>query len=200
MSDLMFVKPLVARILEEGAKREWSVQGFGMMRTYFGPPDNPKEFRLNIWDDRLAVPNVSTIHDHPWHFDSLVISKLFTNRRFNMVPANATGYALSHTYTTIRTGEGGGPVKDEPQHCLLQPFADEVYGPGNTYHQDADEIHETIYHRGCVTLNKRRRVGDGEHARVFWPYGTPWVDAEPRLAHPLEMKRILDTALEGFND
>lgn len=197
--NLTFLKPLVARILRDPCAN-WSVQGFGMMRTYFGPPDNLKEFRLNIWDSRLAVPNVSTIHDHPWHFDSIVIAGQFNNQRYDLVADNSVPSfgEREFAYTTIKTGEGGGPEKSPTRYAILTPFMRENYFPGDRYHQDANEIHETLYKDGCVTLNKRTRVGDGEHARVFWPSGTDWVDAEPRAATPAEIAAITENALKVF--
>lgn len=197
MATLDFLRPLVARILRD-PKTVWSVQGFGMARTYLGGPSNPKEFRLNVWHSALAVPNVSTIHDHPWHFDSVVISGKFRNQRYSMIPSEATQYAPTHDFTTIKTGEGGGMTTDPLQSCLLRPLRPELYGPGNEYTQTAEEIHETIYEDGCVTFNQRRRVGDGEHARVFWPHGTDWVDAEPREATPSDIKLITEAALSKF--
>lgn len=70
----------VKSILQESPwNRDWTVQGFGMLRCYL---DSDKRFRLNIWDDRLAVPHVSVIHDHPWSFDSWIINGIFHNQRF----------------------------------------------------------------------------------------------------------------------
>src|SRR5258708_2352757 len=59
--------------------REWSVQGFGMLRTYL---DEQHTYRLNIWTDELASPGVSLIHDHPWHFHSWILAGKLTNEIF----------------------------------------------------------------------------------------------------------------------
>lgn len=179
-TDLTFLKPLVSKVLtapfEHGA---WTVQGFGFLRTYFGPAGEPKRFRLNLWDHRFSVPGVSTIHDHPWHFNSIIVGGAFCNQRYEM----STDYqSATHMFTTIKTGEGGGPIKTPPKLVILTPLAPELYTPGDTYHQEAWEIHETIFADGTVTLNERMPVADGEHARVFWPCGSEWVDAEPRPA------------------
>lgn len=195
--NLTFLKPLVAQILRD-QNTSWSVQGFGMMRAYFGPPDNPKEFRLNLWDSRLAVPNVSTIHDHPWHFESVVVAGHFTNQRYDLRAAGVEIDAPTHQFTTIKTGEGGGMEKSPILLAQLHPYFTEVYQAGDRYSQNAEEIHETIYTDGCVTLNKRTRVGDGEHARVFWPHWQDWVDAEPRPATPVEIAAVTENALRGF--
>jgi hypothetical protein len=197
MATLEFLRPLVARILRD-PKTEWSVQGFGMMRTYLGPPNNPKELRLNVWHSALAVPNVSTIHDHPWHFDSVILAGKFYNQRFAVIPSETTTAEPTHDFMVIKTGEGGGAIDQPIQSCILRPTRPEIMGPGNEYNQQAEEVHETRYEDGAVTLNIRRKVGDGEHARVFWPHNTDWVDAEPRAATPEEIKLVTEAALARF--
>jgi hypothetical protein len=194
-SNLRYLKPLVEQILRNPFNHSWSVQGFGMLRTYFGPQAEPKRFRLNLWDKRFAVPGVSTIHDHPWHFGSIVIAGMFVNVRYELTEEE---YYSTHFYTTIKTGEGGGMTKTPTKHCVLVPSAPELYKPGDEYRQNADEIHQTIYSDGTVTLNERARVGDGEHARVFWTAGTDWVDAEPREADAKEVGLAVDTALREW--
>jgi hypothetical protein len=177
-----------------------------MMRCYLGPPDDPKRFRLNVWDSRYRRKGVSTAHDHPWHFKSVIVAGQFGNQRYQMLkgPYEPRGesnpvFDPTHHFMTIKTGEGGGgeglPIED----CVLVPLVLERYGPGNVYFQRADEVHDTKYHDGSVTLNERTRVGDGEHARVFWPYGTEWVDAEPRRATAFEVEQTMALALKGFS-
>jgi hypothetical protein len=180
-TDLTFLKPLVASVLRD-SHREWTVQGFGFLRTYFGPADAPKRFRLNLWDHRFTVPNVSTIHDHPWDFTSIVIAGEFANQRYTMkaLPVQVEPIKYTHAFTTLKTGVGGGLEKSAFNACVLEPKPEELYRPGDVYHQRADEIHETLFADGTVTLNER--IGDTEHARVFWPWGTHWVDAMPRPA------------------
>lgn len=192
MTDLMFLKPLVARVLQDN-RHQWTVQGFGFLRTYFGPADNPKRFRLNLWDHRFSVKNVSTIHDHPWDLTSLIIAGHMQNQRYVLADYGATP---SHSYTTIRTGEGGGLIKDPTRLAYLEPKLREIYDPGESYSQKADEIHETIFDDGTVTLNER--IGDTEHARVFWPYGTEWVDAIPREASRDEVSDAVLGSLRRF--
>lgn len=202
---LTFIKPLVERVLRD-PNAQWTVQGFGFLRAYFGPASNPKEFRLNLWDSRLSIANVSTIHDHPWHFDSLIVAGQFANQRYDMIADSGSEYALlpdndrtkSCAYSTIMTGVDSNLEMTPTRHALLKPWQVETYQPGDTYHQDASEIHETLFTDGCVTLNKRTKVGDGEHARVFWPAGTDWVDAKPRTATPAEVAAITENALKGF--
>lgn len=174
-TDLTFLKPLVAQILQ-AKTREWTVQGFGFLRTYFGPSANPKKYRLNLWDSQFTAPNVSTIHDHPWDFKSIIIAGKFENQRYTMIDGNKA----THWYTTLKTGEGGGLINDVFKTAILKAKPSEHYYPGHEYEQKANEIHETKFINGSVTINER--VGDTEQARVFWPYDTKWVDAIPRKA------------------
>lgn len=190
------MRALVRSILERPHAYEWTVQGFGMMRAY---PDRDKRWRLNIWDSRLAVPNVSTIHDHPWHFQSWVLSGAFTNIRYQCLEREIDSRLdLPYMRWRIQTGEGGGP-REAASACFLRKSAVESLKRGMTYSQRADEVHESRYVDGCVTINDRRRLPDGEHAYVFWPAGGHWVDAEPRAATFTEIRRTLGLALEGWD-
>lgn len=184
-----FLKASVKAVVEKSSPADWTVQGFGMMRTYF---DKEREWRLNVWHSSLQVKGVSTVHDHPWNFRSCVIAGKFMNTRFAEADATALakGRVLLMDYMRIKTGEGGGP-DGERKTLALERFVPEIYRPGDTYEQLWDEVHESQYVDGAVTLNRRQRVGTGEHARVFWPHGEEWVDAEPRKATEEEFTSIL---------
>lgn len=175
----------VSAILDHPQSFSWTTQGFGMIRTYL---DSGKRWRLNIWDDRLAIPNVSLIHDHPWSFRSFIIAGRLTNQRYRIVAGDPT-----HQFHSILTGEGGGPV-ETPSFCRLEKTVTEVFGPGETYAQSLDQIHETSYLRGTITLNDRTPPTKTHTARVFWPVGQPWVDAMPRTATNDEVINAIDAA------
>lgn len=196
-----FVKPLVEDILRHYHDHDWTVQGFGMIRTYLGPKGNTKAIRLNIWDSRMAVPGVSTIHDHPWDFDSLIVAGVFVNLRYVPFkpnsPSRYPAYA-THSYMEIATGVAGdnseSARKARDQYTIaLAPATPETYITGEVYRQNAAEIHESLPKDGTVTINSR--VGDTEKARVFWPIGTNWVDAKPRAATSEEVRLIARDAL-----
>lgn len=198
-TDVRFLRPLIENILRHPTRAEWTVQGFGFLRTYFGGGDNPKKFRLNLWDHHFTVPDVSTIHDHPWDFTSIIVAGEFHNQRYDMVTHDTDRVrpmAWTHVFSTIRCGEGGGMEHDAAEHCVLNPKVPEHYNVGDIYHQKADEIHQTLFEDGSVTLNER--IGDTERARVFWPYGTEWVTAEPRKATTFEVQAACDHALRRW--
>lgn len=184
------MRAMVRAILSQPHTHKWTVQGFGMLRTYLPDVKDPKRFRLNVWSRALAVPNVSIIHDHPWHFDSWIINGEFRNQRFVEDYYNGTPYH----WQVIQTGEGGGPTANR-YTMGLRGLELERYTTGDKYHQDSHEIHLSDYDEGTVTLNDRIRVGTGEHARVFWPCGTNWVDAEPRPATTTEIEHATTAAL-----
>ena len=60
---------LVRSILERWRAYEWTVQGFGFARTKIADVG-----RIHVWDSRLAVDLVSTMHTHPWPLRSTIIS------------------------------------------------------------------------------------------------------------------------------
>lgn len=190
-TPLSVVAAMVYDILRRPFDRQWSVQGFGMLRTYFG---NNDRFRLNVWTSVLATPEVSIIHDHPWDFQSWVIAGLFRNVRYH--PAVGPSNFLMQK---IKTGPGGGPLTS-PQECCMHSGGEETYYPGDTYHQRAEEVHASFYDNGSVTLNDRRRRGIRDDAYVFWPVGTQWVDAKPRPATDEEVWDTTRIALKKVED
>lgn len=183
-------------LLDPHSRREWSVQGFGMLRTYIG---QGRRFRLNVWHSELAVPNVSLIHDHPWDFESLILAGQLGNRRYvERGACECPRHALSsptHQWKRIQPGENyDGTHVEEGVATLLPAYASETYFPRHVYKQQAKEIHATSYLDGTVTLNDRTPVGE-DLARVFWPYGEEWVDAKPRPATREEIDFATNRAL-----
>jgi hypothetical protein len=200
MSDLftpaigLLVKERLLQEYRSQTQNSWTVQGFGMLRCYL---DSEKVYRLNIWSSTLAISGVSVVHDHPWHLSSLILSGKICNVRYVEVPLSHRD-AVDFHGQRIKTGEGGGP-EGERFDARLRYLQPETYGPGDTYAQRAEEIHCSDPDDGAVTLNCRERVGDGEHARVFWPYGEEWVDAEPRPASYSEVRSTIASALERWS-
>lgn len=186
-------KSLIARsawALDNWDRLAWTTMGFGMIRTYL---DDQKTYRLNIWDDRLMVPRVSVIHDHPWDFTSLVLCGRIANTRYELNKIKAPNHSFQH----IVTGEGGGPA-GLAEDCHLEACPVELLDAGKQYSQDREEIHRTEALRGTVTLNRRSPPTVNHTARVFWPLGEQWVDAMPRHATPDEvMEAVIAAKVEA---
>lgn len=192
LMSLVAARALTRAILERPLSYEWSLQGFGMLRLCLADGD----LRLHIWDDRFAVPNVSPIHDHPWDFESLIVSGSLKNTR--VVDSTAQGYGSPYLHTQIKCGPGGCALGEVRQGLLCTPMPNGVrtFRPGDTYSQDADELHSTQALPGTVTIIRRTfSKADRDIANVWWKEG-PWVSAEPRPATQVEVLKITRTALD----
>lgn len=176
-------RDLVEFILSNSHSFKWSIQGFGMLRLYL-----PGDARLNVWDSRYRVNNVSLMHNHPWNFDSVVVSGCLRNIRYRL----KSGSTMYHT-GRIQPGPGGGLLEQLPDTPLIALSA-EKYEAGSVYRQEADEIHVSDPEDGTITINYRERV-QPDQALVFWPTGEEWVSAEPRPAVSDEVESITSLAL-----
>lgn len=169
-------------------RHEWSVQGFGMLRTYLSP-----DLRLHIWDLDYRVSSVSDIHDHPWHFESIVLSGTIENRRYHIKQG------AESTHHRGRIVCGPNPVEHgakDVEPVGLEQWCEGIFKPGDTYRMRADELHASIPSPGTVTLIQRTKADkDPERAFVYWPLGTEWVSAEPRPATRAEVRKITQQAL-----
>lgn len=177
---------LINDILDNPFALTWTIQGFGMLRAYL---DSAEVHRLHIWDTETAVPEVSVIHDHPWDFNSRIHRGTVINQRYLL---DAGGAFVQPIQTAkIKTGEGGGIVSGV-RTALLAELPFETYLPGDTYHMDAPELHESIPSRGAVTVISRKfhTTRDDQFATVCWRSGD-WVSAEPRLATRAEVEHFV---------
>lgn len=182
---------LVRRLLESSRALAWQTQGLGMLRTYLS-----KEVRLHIWHRALVAPGASTIHNHPWDFESELVVGSLRNWRFSVNPS--PGLVPTHELARIRCGVGGGLVEGHPPTPVhLQRSVDR---PLERYSQNAEELHETDADDGTVTLVTRKFRPDEEHATVAYPVGTSWVKAEPRVATPSEAAIAVGAALLRFEE
>lgn len=200
-----FVRPLVRNVLENWESHRWSIQGFGMLRTYIS-----KELRLHVWDSDFAVPDVSTVHDHAaWNFESRVVVGRIVNTRYRVRPfppydeVETVEAPDVYIQEKIVCGPGGGLTKDmdmtvSGKRVLLSPLEPETYVAGDVYRQQALEVHSTWSERGTVTLVHREFQPDTEHASVFYCADSKWVSAEPREATRYEIRTIVANALDRF--
>lgn len=177
----------VRAILADPYGHEWSVQGFGMLRTWLDPEGVE---RLHIWDaENAANDGVSTLHNHPWDFESRIVSGRLVNQRYEVGEISGRPYHAA----PILTGAGGG-LLGAPRDVAVTDLPAESYGPGDTYAQEAEEYHESFPGRGAVTVI-RRTFRFSRQAVTCWPRGTQWVSAEPRPATRAEIDRFIALAL-----
>lgn len=199
-----FVKPFVLDLLKNWRGRDWTLQGFGMLRTYV-----TKTLRLHVWNSSFAVPKVTTIHDHPWNFASLVVAGQIRNTRYRVYPCTHTESQIEalrirqpFVKSRIVCGPGGG--NDEAsllargERVWLASSETTLHESGSLYRMRADEVHHTTYEDGTVTLVEREFLQDTEHAHVFFKPDAGWVSAEPRPATPDEVEAIVSRALLRF--
>jgi hypothetical protein len=188
---------LVMSILERSESFDWTVQGFGMLRTKIKDAG-----RIHVWDSRLRNALVSDVHAHPWPLTSTIISGELINVRYREVDTNSpqdVALALRHKAmwfrrSLIKTGEGGG-LTGESTRVLLRPEPPEIYTAGETYAQQPEEVHRTIPRDGTVTLMERPMGEPLQETVVYWPDGAEWVTAEPCPAMDRQRKMALGLAL-----
>jgi len=205
-------RAVIASLIHHSAASDWTLQGLGMFRLDVVDLSR----RLHVWvPSMFAKKNVTTIHTHPWHFNSTIIAGALRNRLFTeLTKPEEVRNGVPYSKLEIECGLGGGasgPRVDASLFCHNE-FS---YRAGETYDLWSHEIHETIPEDGTITLIERRfpdKAGvwgalrtiplpDGprpHHAHVFFPTGTEWVSAEPRSAtedEVVEMKKIARRSL-----
>jgi hypothetical protein len=173
----------IAMVKKARAKLHWEVQGFGMLRCYL----DTKEVRLHIWDYSLRTPGVSTIHTHPWDFTSVVLKGKQTNILYSRDVAGKP-----YNYSQIKCGMDAHATSQEKATCLLERSTIN-YTVGEYYQEQAHEIHESNPEPGTITLVERHPMADPDHALVYWPHGTSWVDAKPRAATMAEVEFVFSS-------
>lgn len=188
-------RELVKAVLEAAHVYKWQLQGLGMLRLYLS-----KAVRLHVWHSGFATPEASTIHTHPWDFESSVIAGELENIRYKEWSARdriSDGTTKEFYSALLHCGPGGG-LKEDPQSVFLEKLHSEFYHGGQTYTEKAEEIHESKPKDGTVTIVTRRFKPDEDHARVFWPVGTAWGSAIPRDAMPSEVRAITQFSLQRW--
>lgn len=184
---------LVRAVLEKWGAYEWTIQGFGFIRTKLADVG-----RIHVWDSRLRVDLVSDIHSHPWPLRSTIISGELINVRFKETDYDDIG--LPYQRMKIKTGEGGGPIDGTTKLVrLILDQAIEFYIGGDSYQQAPIEVHRSMPQDGTVTLLERPMGPPLEEAIVYWPRGTAWVSAEPRPAESWEVQKVVDYALARWD-
>jgi len=173
---------MVRHALANPQEHDWTIQGFGMLRTWLDPEGYS---RLHIWDTEKAYDQVpSTVHTHPWDFTSRIYFGRIINTRYVPQPDGS-----EYKWAKILTGRGGGLIS-EHETTRLTANPPEEYYPGSNYMQFAEEIHESTPDKGTVTVINRNFRYERE-AAVYWPANAEWITAEPRVATMDEVMHFL---------
>lgn len=183
---------LVKAILQNPLGRDWSVQGFGMLRTYLSTG-----LRLTVWDNELIYqPPPSIIHDHPWDFRSEVVVGRVVNTKFTVLDYsfNRELHRMNEMIIVPGPGLKRGPTR---QVWLLEKSAEDVLA-GQNYFQEASEIHYTAFDPGTVTLCARDRRGLPDLAHTYWPVGEDWHTAEPHAADSKTIVEVCSRSLDRY--
>lgn len=168
-----------------------------------------QEMRLHIWHSSLMTPDVTLVHDHPWHFHSLVITGRVKNERYfpsssrpgdKWEPGNEyLGGPELYVRQQLFCGPGGC-INGEPEDIILHKGlkASETCFPGDCYSQSKDQIHYTTAEDCTVTLVERKFQGDRDNANIYRKGGLPFVSAEPRPATPEEVDLVVGQTLQKW--
>lgn len=196
--ELQVIRCMVKDVLEHPLDHEWTLQGFGMLRTYFGGDD----VRMQVWHHDFEVLGNNSVHDHPWDFTSWILVGVIVNTRFVTVhPQDRGQYTglVKGSEVLIKPGTEG-ELLSEPKTVTLLASEPEHLEEGCSYSQQASELHRTDYLNGTVTINLRRRTRTQDVARSIHLEGEPeWKLFLPRPAHSHEVERFCTTALERWH-
>lgn len=191
--DIDIVHQQVKHLMENPLGVKWQVQGLGMLRTYIN-----KGLRLHIWDSSLRTPGVSPLHTHPWSLYSRIIRGEMWNHRYQEVDQYSSSHPMEFNKVTITCGSEAC-THGEPETVFLEGQHPELYCRGDSYHQKASEIHESLPTDGTVTLIQRFfDQKDEETAQVYWRGRGSWVDAKPRPATEDEVIQVLSRSLNTW--
>lgn len=194
------LEAMVRSILQHPEGHPWTIMGFGMVRCDI----DGRDFRLNIWDRRFQTNKVSTIHDHPWNLESLVLSGCVENVIYETI-SRAHSSEQKHWGVIIEPGPVGGQMSD-PRPWKLEEVGRTRYTKGEGYAQGRREVHESLYVTGTVTLIRRTdrdtESERGDTAHVYWPeeFGEEWVDATPQKATMKKVRKACEVALARWDE
>jgi len=188
------LRNLVQSILKAPTRHEWSLQGFGMLRTYLGD-----DVRLHVWDSEYRATNVTEAHTHPWDFESVVVAGKMVDEVYMFHERGSVGGEM--WYEGLITC-GPSPKDPSVRDVRRVPLMDRVsrtFLPGDSYWLSADTAHRSIPKDGTVTLIHRAQYkSDRDTARVYWPLDNVRVSAMPRVATATEVKAITGRALDRW--
>jgi hypothetical protein len=164
--------PELWRILEsDPLSLRWRRHGIGFIKAYL---DEEKTLRVNVYNKRFLTPNITIHHTHPWHLVSRILSGELENTRYER-----TAYGMDRYLEGVIHCANYNGIEGTPRLVKLGVVSVEKLPAGAAYVQSAKEIHKTEAKDGTVTLMERVPYYGGRGtARVYWPEGTEYVNAD----------------------
>jgi hypothetical protein len=169
---------------------DWHTHDLGMIFA-----DLEGRGSIHVWDAALKSAD-PPLHTHPWHIDSTVVVGEITNTRYAVDCCAGRDYhtAESHWANRPHSLAGRFPIGDTTGAKLVSA-PPETYKAGESYHQDAAEIHASAAVDGTVTLV--RKVFAGRQASRLYFQGD-YKPMEMRIATPAESAHAVGLALALF--
>lgn len=195
------IESYVEYLLRNASNFEWTVHGLGFLRLYVS-----NEQRVHVWNKSLMTPNVTQVHDHPWHFNSLIVRGYLRNHlfretdkkeAFNLVPPFQSTRYIEHVKQQIHCGEFGCEVTNGDL-TMLADVSNSFYRRGDEYYQSKFEIHRTEAQDGTVTMISRTFEGSPDLAHVYFEPHVGFISAEFRKATKEEIERVARHSLERW--
>ena len=153
-----------------------SAHGLGFIQVKL-----PGNQRLHVWHPdipRRACFAHSAIHNHRFGFTSRVLLGTQVNRRYLVTEdAQGTHDLISHDGPR---SPAGGRESYVAGRVSVKACADEVYGPGASYHMPVLEYHETP-NTGVVVTVMQKHVEGTVHASSLIEHGFTFDQAFDRF-------------------
>lgn len=160
---------------------KWRTHGVGFIKAYLS-----ENLRLHIFHKMFLTPGITMHHTHPWNFQSEVLIGELTNLRLEKIDGKP-----NFNEGTIDCSNFCG-IEGEPQPVHLFPAVWETFVPGQIYRQRAYEIHANEAQDGTVTLMERS--AERGTAKVYWPIGTEYIDADIGTPTDAQILQAVETA------
>ena len=169
---------------------DWHTHDLGMIFA-----DLEGRGSIHVWDTALKTAE-PPLHTHPWSIDSTVIVGQITNTRYTVNCCAGQDYHTAESHWANRPGSRAGrfPIGDITDAKLIGA-PPETYKAGESYHQDASEIHGSSAVDGTVTLVLQVYAGR-QASRLY--FRGDYKPMEMRIATPAESAHAIGLALPLF--
>ena len=128
-------------------------------------------YRLHIWDPELfsiGDPTPMSIHDHRFHFESLVMHGIQTHKVYDVHEQD--GESATHRVLEVDTREKEDTFLQDTGVLVRAKLATSIYIlTGYAYQFYCPQFHETPNLEKCVTLIRKIFVRDYHVPRILLP-------------------------------